>query len=262
MKNKTFITAAVVMTLLLAAFQAEAKIKHRKISDASQVAVKEVQYTGNGTVAVDVQDTAQDVTNIVWTGKEKITVKDSKGNDVPAVLGQADNDTVRIYLPHSKPGESYTFQISDMSVGEHRRLIFSGRFITTPNWKMSAAGSQGNRAKDGTPGGSPQLYIASMSYSDKRLAVDIDSAAKRDDLIRWDHSERVTVRDSRGMNYTANITADTMGRLRLYFVGLRPNETYTIRVDNINYDGGRFSVSGEFTAEEGWSYTVPAEDRK
>lgn len=262
MKNKIFIAAAVVMALLLSAFPAAAKIKHRKISDASQVAIKEVQYTGNGMVAVDVQDTAQDATSIVWTSKEKITVKDSKGNDVPAVLQQGDNDTVRIYLPHSKPGESYTFQIGDMSVGEHKRLIFSGRFITTPNWRMSVADSQGNKARDGAPGGSPQLYIASMSYAGKRLAVDIDSAAKRDDLIRWDRSERVTVRDSRGMNYTANITEDTMGRLRLYFVGLRQDETYTIRVDNINYDGGRFSVSGEFTAEEGWSYTVPAEGRK
>ena len=253
MKKKLALVLVIIAVLAAAALPASAK---RRIIRNMEIAVTNVQYLGGGMAAVDIKDSCHDSTAIAWQGSETVTVKDAQGNQVAARVSQADNDTVNIYLQDPTPKTAYTFLVSHMTVGTHNRVSLSGSFKTIPGWRSGApeqeqqqSGAQGKRTAD-----KGDIYIGAMNYANKRLFVDIDTSAKRDDLIHWDKTERVTVRGSNGLSYTASIAEESGGRLNLYFVGLKSGATYKISIGNINYDGARYSVNGEFVATEGWNY--------
>ena len=251
MTRKMFFVLAMAAVLACTVFPAAAKVRRIR---SMQIAVTNVQYLGGGMAAVDLQDSCHDSTAVTWTGSETVAVKDAQGNAVPASVTQADNDTVNIMLQNPAARTAYTFLISHMTVGTHSRVSLSGSFKTIPGWKSGAPEPQ-QTSENGQPAADRgDLYIGAMNFANKRLFIDIDTAARRDDLIHWDKTERVTVRDTHGHSFTASIGEESQGRLNLYFVGLRPGDTYKVSVGNINYDGARYAVNGEFVATEGWSY--------
>ena len=252
MRRKTALFLTVIAILAFAAFPAAAK---RRIIKNMEIAVSNVQYLGGGMVTVDIVDSCHDSTALAWSGSETVVVKDAQGGAAQASLSQGDNDTINMTVQNPTPKTAYTFQISHVTVGTHKRVTLVGTFKTIPGWRSGAQEQQQTDAATGKPvADKGDIYIGAMNYANKRLFIDIDTAAKRDDLIRWDKTERVTVRDTQGRNYTASIGEESAGRLNLYFVGLRSGETYKVSVGNINYDGARYSVSGEFVATEGWNY--------
>ena len=223
------------------------------------VFVEEVEYKGRGVVEIDLEDRSAADTKIVWTEQETAVVRDSRGTVVPAELSLHDEDTYRLKIKNPLDGETYSFSLADVSVGSHQKMIFTGYVVAKPRWKTSMTGD--------TPMSTPakntsqSLFIAKMEFErSNRLEIEFEDAAMHDSDIFWDHSEKITVRDSAGKTYPVQVRKYDDDSLDLTINGLTSGSTYRVKIEGIPYKGQKVTLEGDFAAISGWEFKDPRSD--
>ena len=223
------------------------------------VYIEEVEYKGRGVVEIDVESRRADDTRIVWTAQETAVVRDSRGAVVPAELSKHDEDTYRLKIKNPLDGETYSFSLADVSVGSHQKMIFTGYVVAKPRWKTSMTGDtpMSTTAKNT----SQSLFIAKMEFErSNRLEIEFEDAAIHDSDIFWDHSEKITVRDSAGKVYPVQVRKYDDDSLDITVNGLTRGSTYRVKIEGIPYKGQKVTLEGDFVAISGWEFKDPRSD--
>lgn len=246
------VTAAVAAILLLLPVQAV------KAQMNTSLYIREIEYKKNKVEIEFADNTLKDLT-LRWTDKELLNVFDKSGARVPAEIMEKSEDRLRFYLPKAAENGIYTFELSRVSYGGRNDIVYTGFFVTTPNWtieyktpprfrKQAAAGE--SSAED--------VFIRDLEY-DRGGRLEIKFAAVRGKAIHleWSGGERVVVKDETGTAYETFIEEYGKNKIELRILDIVENMNYVITISNIDYNSEKLSFQTVFTARDDWRYRPP-----
>lgn len=123
--------------------------------------IDKIQYKNNGSVLIKFAE------QIVQSGGQSITVRDSNGRQVPAQIVKSSGRQMEIRVPQARNGEKYSFELNGMNVGKQQNAKFSNYFVAKKQWRNDAPercgqpgqnrqGPQKNQPGQNQPGQSQQ----------------------------------------------------------------------------------------------------------
>ncbi|MEG1641573.1 MAG: hypothetical protein RR272_00525 [Synergistaceae bacterium] len=244
--KKILITLAVLVALFSTmAFAASNK----------KVIIEEIEYNGKGEVEIDVKDTTTRKTNIIWTEQETLSVRDSSGKNVPAVFVKDDNDTYKLHIQNAKQNETYTFQLNNVQVGEHRGVDLEGIVKTINDWKVKNPDKQQTKHKTTPVTEKGKLYIHEIEFEHgNEVEIEFRDSRRIRCNITWNDTTKITVSDLKGKHYKASIIGYDNDDIKLRVDGLTNGEKYRVKLENIPFDNTNVTLETEFVAVEGWKY--------
>lgn len=110
----------------------------------------------------------------------------------------------------------------------------------------------------GTAFAAHDVYIGEMEFEHgNELKIELVDAAGRDDEIRWDRQEKITVTDAEGKAYPVRVREYDKDEIELVIDGLTSGQKYTIELRGILCRGQKITLTGDFMAIHDWEYKDP-----
>lgn len=237
--------------LSLLVFSAGAMAKENVVIDG-------ISYEGNGAFEVDVKDTAVKKAEIVWTEQETLSVKDSAGNSVPAVLVKDDGDTYKIFIQNAKKNDLYSFQIKNAQLGDKKGIDLQGVLKAAQGWSLSGSSAQAQKLPVPVAAqGKQSLYIYEMEFNDRdEVEIEFKDLNSPYCNIAWDSNVKITAADAAGKLHEVKIIGYDNDDIKIRISGVVKNEKYKIHIANVPVNGGRTSFTADAVAVNGWKYRL------
>lgn len=186
---------------------------------AAAPVIKEAEYEGRGFVEVE-------FTGKVQYKNVKVTVKDSAGSVMTAVITEKDSDDLTFHVKGLKPGAKYTYTISGVRAGRSGKYqSVSGSFMV-PKWD-------------------PLIKEIDYDAKDKELEIDFVKRVQYKGL-------KVTIKDAKGNTVRCRIDEKDAKGIELVIPGgLKTGARYTLTISGIRPcgNGSYTTVTGVFTAK-------------
>ena len=222
------------------------------------VVIDGISYEGNGAFEVDVKDTADTKAQIVWTEQETLSVKDSAGNEIPAVVVRYDEDTYKIFIQNAKKNDLYSFELKNAQLGDKKGIDLHGVLKTTHGWSLSGTHAQLQKLpQPAAAQGKQSLYIYEMEFNDgDEVEIEFRDLSSPYCNIAWDSNVKITATDASGKLHDVKIIGYDNDDIKIRISGVVKNEKYKIHIANIPVNGGRASFTADAVAVNGWKYRL------
>lgn len=177
-----------------------------------------VEYDGFGRVEVDFKKN-------VRYNEPGVSVQNAKGESLPAVVLDLDDDDLDFVVENLVPGESYTFTITGVSYAKTETAEpFTGSF------RVPAEG---------------EIAVRKIDYDrdDRELEVDFNTKVEYEQL-------NVSVQDADGKTYDVEIREKDRDSVEMRVSGLERGVEYSVIVSGLRLSdsANTVSVTGTFTA--------------
>lgn len=197
------------------------------ITPNTKAAIEKTEYEGNGYVDVDFRR------DVRWKNP-KVTVKDSSGKKYRVTIVDFDDDDINFRVSNIQAGKTYTYTISGVR-----------------DWKGGSYGSVSGKFTTPKVSSSVKVKKAKLDWEDRELSIDFNKDVYLDNA-------RITVKDSSGKSYKANIVDWDDDELEVHMPNLKAGKKYTYKVTGIVAYGASkaASVSGSFSTPASTSARV------
>lgn len=226
--------------------------------------IEEIKYKRDGSVEIEFDDNTVKEAAISWTGRELVTVFDKNGAKVASGVDSAGSDWLNVRVRDVKPGETYTFEIRNVSYGARRDIVYTGFFVASAGWKIEykepprfrMLHRQSNDA-------AADVFIKEIEYDrGGHIEVGFAGRAGKKISIEWNGNEKVAVTDEAGRVYDARIVEYERNTLELHVHDIVENLDYSLAISGIPYGSGALSFKVSFTARDDWKYRPPRPVKK
>lgn len=221
--------------------------------------IEEVKYKRDGTVEIEFDDnTVRDAT-LNWTGRELVSVFDKNGNKILADIESVGLDRLCVRVQDIKPGETYTFEIRNVSYGTRKDIVYNGFFVATSGWKIEYKEPPRfrmlNKQSDSA---AADIFIRELEYGrGGHVEVHFAGRVGKKINIEWNGSEKATVTDETGKAYDARIVEYERNKLEIHVYDAIENMNYTLDISGVPYDNEKLSFRVGFIARDDWKYRAP-----
>lgn len=226
--------------------------------------IEEIKYKRDGSIEIEFDDNTVKDAAISWTGRELVAVFDKNGAKVAAAVDSAGADWLNVRVRDVKPGETYTFEIRNVSYGARRDIIYTGFFVASTGWKIEykepprfrMLHTQSNVAAD-------DVFIKEIEYGrGGHIEVGFAGRAGKKISIEWNGNEKVAVTDETGRAYDARIVEYERNTLEIHVHDIVENLDYSLAISGIPYGSGTLSFKVSFKARDDWKYRPPRPVKK
>lgn len=226
--------------------------------------IEEIKYKRDGSVEIEFDDNTVRDAAISWTGRESVNVFDKNGGKVAAGIESSGSDWLNIRVKDIKPGETYTFEIKNVSYVARKDIIYTGFFVASPGWKIEYKEPPRfrmlHRQSNDT---AADVFIREIEYDrGGHIEVSFAGRAGKKISIEWNGNEKVAVTDEAGRAYDASIVEYERNKLEIRVRDIIENLDYTLAISGIPYGSGTLSFKVSLTARGDWKYRPPRPVKK
>lgn len=218
--------------------------------------IAEIKYKRDGGVEIEFDDNTVKEATLSWSGRETVVIFDKNGNRIDAALESHGPDWLRISPPKVTRGETYTFEIRNISYGTRRDIVYSGFFVASPGWKIAYKEPLRFRKLNWETGSSAaDVFIRDVDYNHGgSLEVAFAGRAGKKVNIEWNGGESVKITDEMGRSYDAAIVKYERNKLEIQIMDAIENMNYTLEVSGVPFDSERLLFRVGFVARNDWRY--------
>lgn len=226
--------------------------------------IEEIKYRRDGSIEIEFNDNTVRDPAISWTGKESVSVFDKNGNKIRADVESVGTDWVRVRPLDMRPGETFTFEIKNVSYGTRKDIVYTGFFVASPGWEIEYKEPPRfrllHRQSNDT---AADVFIREIEY-DRGGHIEIGFAGRagKKISIEWNGNERVTVKDETGRQYDARITEYEKNKLKIRVRDIVENLNYSLEISGIPHGSGTLSFKVGLMARDDWKYRPPRPVKK
>lgn len=226
--------------------------------------IEEIKYKRDGSIEIEFDDNTVKDAAVNWTGRETVGVFDKNAGKVPAAIESRGPGWLNIRVRDIKPGETYTFEIRNVSYGTRKDIIYTGFFVAEPGWKIEYKEPPRfrmlHRQSNDT---AADVYIRELEYDrGGHIEVGFAGRAGKKISIEWNGNEKVTVTDETGRAYDARIVEYERNKLEIRVRDIIENLNYSLEISGIPYGSGTISFKLSLTARDDWKYRPPRPVKK
>lgn len=218
--------------------------------------IEEVKYKSDGVIEIEFDDNTVRDTSLNWNGREAIAVFDKDGNKIDSSFEAVGPDWLHIRSQKITNGETYTFEIKNVSYGTRKDITYSGFFIASPGWKIEYSEPPRFRKLNSQTGSlAAEVFIRDIEY-DRGGYLEVAFAGRIDKKINidWNGSEKVKVNDETGRSYNASIVEYDRNKLKIRIINAIENMNYMLELSDIPFDSERLLFRVGFVARDDWRY--------
>lgn len=221
--------------------------------------IEEVKYKRGVGIEIEFDDNTVKDAAVNWTGRETVAVFDKNGDRMDAAIESEGHDWLRINAPKIADGDTYTFEIRNVSYGMRKDIVFSGFFIASPGWKIGyKEPPRFRKLHSQTESSSADIFIRDVEYDrGGSLEVTFSNRVDRKVNIEWDGDEKVKVTDETGRSYDAGIEEYERNKLEIRIVDVIENMNYMLEVSDVPFGSERLLFRVGFVARDDWRYRPP-----